>query len=61
MAFLHKTDVLLPRDPTSALQATTKQYVDASVAAVSSGALVDGGTPSTSPAGVFKIDFGSVS
>ena len=30
------------------------------ISSLSSGALVDGGTPSTSPTGVLKIDFGAV-
>lgn len=60
MAVPFKTDLALPRDPTSPLFASTKQYVDNSIAAISSGSLVDGGTPSTSPSGVLKIDFGAV-
>lgn len=60
MARFFGTQIQLPADPATAMQAATKQYVDTQVASVSSGSLVDGGTPSTSSSGVFKIDFGAV-
>jgi phage-related tail fiber protein len=54
------TQIQLPADPAMPMQAATRNYVDTAVAALSSGALIDGGTPSTSPSGVLKIDFGAV-
>jgi hypothetical protein len=60
MARYFGTQIQLPADPSGAMQAATKHYVDTQVASVSSGALVDGGTPSTSPTGVLRIDFGAV-
>lgn len=58
MAVAFKTDILLVRDPSTSLQAATKQYVDNSITALSTGAVIDGGSATTSSTGLFMIDFG---
>lgn len=44
--------------PVAGTDAVNKNYVDSILAG---GALYDGGTPSTSMTGIFKIDFGAPS
>lgn len=58
MSITFNTDILLTRNPTAALQAVTKQYVDNSLAAIVTSALIDGGSATTSHSGLLTIDLG---